>query len=156
MATRSVRQGESWLGGSGRHNISLPGVLGEIGLPLASDPPACGTILCGHVAEVFSDDELRAMLARGVLMDSMALELLTERGLGHLTGVRLAKRLDNGMWERFTDDPMNGRAAGEIRDARIEFWGDAKGMADVLEPIAQGVRVLTIIEDFFSRPQDRA
>jgi len=152
MARRSVRPGENWWG-MGRHNINIPKVLGEIGLPLASDTPACGTVLCGHVAEVFSDDELKAMLARGVLMDSMALELLTERGLGHLTGVRLAKRLDNGMWERFTDDPMNGRAAGEIRDARIEFWGDAKGMADVLEPIAQGVRVLTNIEDYFARPQ---
>jgi len=105
------------------------------------------------VADAFSDDELKAMLAHGVLMDSTALELLTERGLGQLTGVRLGKRLDNGMWERFTDDPMNGRAAGEIRDARIEFWGDARGMADVLEPIAQGVRVLTAIEDYFSRPQ---
>jgi hypothetical protein len=152
MARRSVRPGENWWG-MGRHNINLPKVLGEIGLPLASDTPACGTVLCGHVAEVFSDDELKAMLARGVLMDSTALELLTERGLGHLTGVRLAKRLDNGLWERFTDDSMNGRAAGEIRDARIEFWGDAKGMGDVLEPIAQGVRVLTNIEDYFARPQ---
>ena len=152
MARRSVRPGENWWG-MGRHNINFPKVLGEIGLPLASDTPACGTVLCGHVAEVFSDDELKAMLARGVLMDSTALELLTERGLGHLTGVRLAKRLDNGMWERFTNDSMNGRAAGEIRDARIEFWGDAKGMGDVLEPIAQGVRVLTNIEDYFARPQ---
>jgi hypothetical protein len=153
MARRSVRAGESWLGWSGRHNINIPKVLGDIGLPLASDTPACGTVLCGHVAEVFSDDELKTMLARGVLMDSAALELLTERGLGHLTGVRLAKRLDNGMWERFTDDSMNGRAAGEIRDARIEFWGDARGMADVLEPLGQGVRLLTTIEDYFARPQ---
>jgi hypothetical protein len=153
MARRSVRTGESWLGWSGRHNINIPKVLGDIGLPLASDTPACATVLCGYVADAFSDGELKAMLARGVLMDSAALELLTERGLGHLTGVRLAKRLDNGLWERFTDDPMNGRAAGEIRDARIEFWGDAKGMGDVLEPIAQGVRVLTNIEDYFARPQ---
>lgn len=154
MARRSVRPGESWLGwGAGRHNINIPKVLGDIGLPLASDTPACGAVLCGHVADAFSDDELKAMLARGVLMDSTALELLTERGLGHLTGVRLARRLDNGMRELFTDDPMNARAAGEIRDARIEFWGDARGMADVLEPIAQGVRVLTTIEDYFARPQ---
>ena len=153
MARRSVRQGESWLGWSGRHNINITKVLGEIGLPLASDAPACGTVLCGHVAEVFSDDELKAMFAGGVLMDSTALELLTERGLGHLAGVRLEKRLDNGLWERFTDDALNGRAAGEIRDARIEFWGDAIGMADVLEPIAAGVRVLTTMEDYFSHAQ---
>jgi hypothetical protein len=153
MARRSVRPGESWLGWSGRHNINIPKVLGDIGLPLASDTPACATVLCGYVADAFSDDELKAMLARGVLMDSTALELLTERGLGHLTGVRLGKRLDNGMWERFTADSMNGRAAGEIRDARIEFWGDAKGMGDVLEPIDAGVRILTTIEDYFARPQ---
>jgi len=122
MARRSVRPGESWLGWSGRHNINIPKVLGDIGLPLASDTPACGTVLCGHVAEAFSDDELKAMFARGVLMDSTALELLTDRGLGHLTGVRLAKRLDNGMWERFTNDSMNGRAVGEIIDNVLESW----------------------------------
>ncbi len=82
-----------------------------------------------------------------------ALELLTQRGLGHLTGVRLVQRLDNGLIERFTDDELNGRAAGEVRDARIEFWGDAKGMGDVLEPMAEGVRILTMIEDFLGRPQ---
>jgi len=96
---------------------------------------------------------LKAMLVCGVLMDSTALELLTECGLGYFMGVCLAQRLDNGLWEHFTYDPMNGRAAGEIRDARIEFWGDARGMGDVLEPIAQGVRVLTTIEDYFSRPR---
>ena len=86
-------------------------------------------------------------------MDSTALEVLTERGLGQLTGVRLARRLDNGLMERFTDDELNGSGAGELRDARIEFWGDAKGMGDVLEPVAAGVRILTTIEDYFCRTQ---
>ena len=44
-----------------------------------------------------------------------------------MAGVRLAKRLDNGMMERFSTDPLNGAAAGQLRDARIEFWGDATG-----------------------------
>lgn len=153
MAKRAVRSGESWLGWAPKHNIGLPKILSEIGLPLAADAPACGTVLCGRVAEVFSDDELKGMLAGGVLMDSTALELLTERGLGPLTGVRLAQRLDNGLMERFTNDALNGMAVGELRDARIEFWGDAKGMGDVLEPLANGVRVLTTIEDYFSRPR---
>ncbi|MEI6149821.1 MAG: hypothetical protein WCS01_12030 [bacterium] len=153
MARRSVRKGESWLGWSPWHSIAPPKVLADIGLPLASDAQSCGTILCGRVADAFSDDELKAMFSRGVLMDSTALELLEGRGLGHLTGVRLARRLDNGMRERFTDDPLNGRAADQVRDARIEFWGDARGMADILEPIGGGVRVLTVIEDYFVRPQ---
>jgi hypothetical protein len=153
MAKRAVKQGESWLGWAPKHSIFAPNMLGEIGIPLASDAPACGAVLSGRVAEAFSNDELKALLTRGVLMDSTALDVLAERGLGHLTGVRLAKRLDNGMMERFTDDTLNGPGAGELRDARIEFWGDAKGMADVLEPTAPGVRILATIEDYFHRSQ---
>jgi hypothetical protein len=151
MARRTVQAGESWLGWAPRHNVNLPNVLGEIGLPLAADVSSCGTVLCGRVADAFSDEELLTILSGGVLMDSIALDVLTERGLGHLTGVRLAQRLDNGLMERFTADALNGPAAGELRDARIEFWGDAKGMGDVLEPLAADVRVVTTIEDYFSQ-----
>ncbi len=153
MALRSVRPGESWLGSAPQHNINLPKILGEIGLPLSARDSGCGVVLCGRIAEAFSDAELKNVLAGGVLMDSTALEVLTERGLGNLTGVRIAKRLDNGLMERFTEDELNGRAVGELRDARIEFWGDAKGMGDVLEPATSGVRLLTTIEDYFYQPQ---
>ncbi len=153
MARRSVRPGERWLGWQPQYDVTRPLVLGEIGLPIAADAPGCATVLCGRIAEVFSDSELRAMLSGGVLMDSTALEILAERGLGHLTGVRLARRLDNGLMERFADDPLNGPAAGQLRDARIEFWGNALGMGDVLEPVAAGVRILTVMEDYFYRPQ---
>jgi hypothetical protein len=85
-------------------------------------------------------------------MDSAALGAITDRGLGELCGVRVARRLDNGAMERFTDDKLNGKHVGERRDARIEFWGDARGLADVLEPVASGVRFLTEIEDYFQRP----
>jgi len=61
--------------------------------------------------------------------------------------------LDNGMMERFTGDELNGGSAGQLRDARIEFWGNARGMADILEPVATGVRILTTLEDYFYRPQ---
>ncbi len=156
MARRTVRQGESWLSSAPQHSINPPKVLGEIGLPLAAEASGCGVVLCGRVAEAFSDAELKAMLAGGVLMDSTALEVLAGRGLGPLTGVRLAKRLDNGLMERFTEDELNGPAAGELRDARIEFWGDAKGMGDVLEPLAEGVRILARLEDYFYRDQGPA
>jgi hypothetical protein len=153
MAQRTIRTGERWLESHRHYDISLPRVLGEIGLPLAGDRPGCGVVLCGRVAEAFTDDELTRMLSGGVLMDSTALEVLSARGLAHLTGVRLAKRLDNGMMERFSADPLNGAAAGQLRDARIEFWGDATGLADVLEPVAGGVRTLATLEDYFYRPQ---
>jgi len=153
MAKRSVRQGENWLGWPSQYDINLPKTLGEIGLPIATDAPGCGIVLCGRIAEAFSDRELKNMFAGGVLMDSTALEVLTERRLNHLTGVRLARRLDNGLMERFTDDELNGRAAGQLRDARIEFWGNAKGLGDVLEPATAGVRILTTMEDYFYRVQ---
>ena len=153
MARRTVRQGESWLGWQPQHDITRPLTLGEIGLPIAADAPGCGVVLCGRVAEAFSDVELKRMLSGGVLMDSTALEVLKERGLDHLTGVRITRRLDNGLMERFTDDTLNGRTAGQLRDARIEFWGNAKGMGDVLEPVSAGVRILTSMEDYFHRTQ---
>lgn len=43
------------------------------------------------------------------------------------------------------------RKRGCYADARIEFWGDAKGMGDVLEPVTDGVRILTTIGDYFYR-----
>jgi hypothetical protein len=152
MARRAVRPGEHWLGWDGRYDISRPKTLGEIGLPLATDTPGCGTVLCGRVAEAFSDCELKEMLRGGVLMDSMTLDVLTERGLGQLTGVRMASRLDNGLIERFTGDALNGAAAGLFRDSRIEFWGDARGLGDILEP-RTGVRILARGEDYFHRDQ---
>ncbi len=151
MAQRSVRPGEDWFGRDRKYDITASRVLGEIGLPLATDFPGCGVVLAGRVAEAFEDGELRQMLSGGLLMDSTALEVLHERGLSDLCGVRISARTDNGMMERFTNDPLNGPAGGKLRDARIEFWGDARGMADTLAPTAEGVRVLAEMEDYFGR-----
>ncbi len=153
LARRQVRPGEDWLAFSRQHHHTTANILAQIGLPLSVDQPAAtGTVLFGRMAEAFDDGELRAMLAGGVLMDGTALEVLEQRGLGHLTGVRIHERRENGVMERFTDDPFNTPFAGEVRDARIEFWGDARGMGDVLEPTAPGVRVLATMEDYFKRP----
>ncbi|MBM3500220.1 MAG: hypothetical protein FJX74_16305 [Armatimonadetes bacterium] len=35
-----------------------------------------------------------------------------------------------------------------MRDCRIEFWGEARGQADVLEPLADGVRFLANLETY--------
>lgn len=151
MANRVLRPGENWFGMPKSHDITRPFAFSEIGLPLAADRPGCGTILSGRVAEAFSTAELKEMLAGGVVMDSTALEVLTQRRLAHLTGVRMGPRTDNGVRERFTDDVLNGPFPGHVRDARIEFWGDAKGMGDVLKPVAKGVRMLATLEDYFGR-----
>jgi len=150
MARRTVKPGEDWFAAGGSYNTTVPYVLAEIGLPMATDAPGDGVVLSGRVAEAFSEDELRQLLAGGVLMDTASLDVLTERGLADLTGVRIGRRIDNGVMERYTGDPLNGPHAGELRDCRIEFWGDARGQADVLEPLADGVRFLANLETYFN------
>ena len=148
-ARRQVRPGESWLGrrDAAPYDINRPTVLGELGLPLSAEP-SVGTILTGRVAEAFSDEELTGLLAGGVILDARALAVLAERGLGDLTGVRIARPVDNGVKETLTDEPLNGPHAGVDRYACIEFWGDARGLADVLEPAADGVRVLAVMRSY--------
>jgi hypothetical protein len=158
LSRRLMRPGDGWFADTGAFGAGTPYLLAEIGLPLSLEPwdgvgqPACGVVLAGRMVEVFSDEELRSILSGGVLMDTAALEVLTERGLGEYAGVRIARRIDNGAMEQFTDDPLNGKHAGQIRDARIEFWGDARGKADVLEPLGDGVRMLAELRDYSRRP----
>jgi hypothetical protein len=147
MARKSVRPGYPWLSYDGVP--TRPDVLAQIGLPLATDWPAAAAVLSGGIIDAFDDDELRDIFSRGALIDSAALDLLAERGLADLAGVRIARRYDNGPMETLTDDPLNGPWAGQVRDCRIEFWGDARGMADVLEPAAPGVRILARMETYF-------
>jgi hypothetical protein len=153
MARRTVHPGENWFTTEKSYDFPRAHVLSQIGLPLSVETaPGGASVLYGRVIEAFDDDQLRAMLAHGVLMDSSALDVLAARGLGALAGVRIARRIDNGAMERLSGDALSGPHVSEVRDARIEFWGDARGMADVLEPTAPGVRVLATMEDYFRRP----
>ncbi len=153
----SVQPGQPWLGAHWDRGSAITYCLAEIGLPLSVEPwdgvqpPPWGAVLGGRMAEAVADDELRALLSGGVLMDVEALSVLAERGMSDLAGVRVARQVSNGAMEQFTADPINGAHAGQIRDARIEFWA-AKGMGAVLEPVADGVRVLAEMRDYFRRP----
>ena len=139
-AKRPVTNGD-WFGWDGDYDIQRPNALAEIGLPLAVDrASACATALPGRIAEAFSDDELREILAGGVLIDGTTLEVLWARGFGELTGVRAGRSYDNGVWERFTDHALNGEYAGDGRDARLSFWAEK---AWSLTPAAGGVGSLT-------------
>lgn len=153
MARRRVLPGERWLGLAAAYRTAPADVLAELGLPLAVDPPGCATVLIGRLPEAFTDAELETMLRGGLWLDGVSLAVIEERGLGELTGVRIAASYDNGLAERFTADPLNGPAAGWWRDARIEFWGDARGQAVELEPLSADVRVLARLEDYHFRPR---
>ena len=146
LARHPVREGEPWITPS-FCDIAKPEALGRIGLPLTVARGDGGTLLAGRIADCFSDDELRTILSGPVLMDAFALEVLVERGLADLAGVRIARWLDNGMAERFTDDPLNGASPRAVRDIRPEFWGDPYLRSALLEAVSPGVRVLSDLEN---------
>ena len=135
MANRQV-DATGWFWEHGVYEIQRPNETVEMGLPLTTDPKsACGILLAGKVAEAFSTEELRGFLARGVLMDGIALDVFWARGLGELTGVKLGERIPAGITERLTSHPLNGRYAGDRRDI---LAGPADGVCS-LAPVAEGV-----------------
>jgi hypothetical protein len=116
MARRNVGP-EGWFVEGGLYDLQRPNQLAEMGVPFSPDRHnACGVILAGKTAEAFSDDDLRTMLAGGVLLDAEALDVLWRRGLGELTGVKLGPQASQGVCERLTDHPLNGRDRGDVRD----------------------------------------
>ncbi|NLV73676.1 MAG: hypothetical protein GXY52_03175 [Chloroflexi bacterium] len=119
MGKRAVNE-RGWFWEGGPYDIQVPNALVEMGIPLTADPAtSCGTLLAGRIAEAFSDMELRAILARGVLLDAQALQVLWSRGLGELTGAKPGKQVLGGAFETLTDHPFNCGFAGEQRDALV-------------------------------------
>ena len=116
MANRQVDE-TGWFWEHGVYEIEQPNEAVEMGLPMTTDPKsACGVLLSGKVAEGFTTEELRGFLAKAVMMDGFALEVLWVRGLGELTGVKPGERFPGGINECLTNHPLNGRYAGDCRD----------------------------------------
>lgn len=139
MARRSVRGDEGWFWEHGPYDLRRAGAWCELGIPACTEPAtACGVLLAGRIAEACTDDELRAMLAGGVVLDGQALAVLWERGLGHLTGVRPGMVVSDAVYERAADDPWNAGYEGDGRNALIS----AADPCVVLEPLDEGVRIL--------------
>lgn len=109
-----------------------------LGLPLCPDSPAaCASLLHVQAADGLSPAEVGRLLAGGVLMDGAAAARLVERGLGDELGVKLRKVERVVSFEQFTDDPLNGGAAGHV-------WRQYFTSAEVyeLEPTAKSARVM--------------
>lgn len=155
MAKRSVQAGEAWLAPSATpeapYDQELSVVLSSLGIPLTARPGQTSTVLTGRIAEALTDDELRSTLSGGVLMDTLALRVLEERGLGEFTGVRIAasypiKTVVGMTMARMTTDPLNGAFAGSLHNTSA-MTPAAFAAADVLAPLAGGVRILEQLED---------
>ncbi len=61
----------------------------RFGVPITAGPAPVAALF-GQLARAFDDEELRALLAGGLLLDGVAASILVERGFGALTGLREA------------------------------------------------------------------
>lgn len=149
MAKRTIRTNESWFQSDLAYDMNLTTVLAEIGIPLSAERCGLGSVLTGRIAETFDDDELRSLLAEGMMLDTLALRVLTERGMGELTGVKIASSYSISVNARLTNDPLNGPYAGSVHDAH-QLLPETFRFADTLEPLDPKVRVLAELQDFGS------
>lgn len=140
MARRQVGS-EGWFYEGRPWDIQAPNQAAEMGLPLTSEREhACGALLAGRIAEALDEATLRELLAGGLILDAEALNVLWSRGLGELTGARIAGACDPVM-ERLTHYALNGEDGGDGR--RAGSWD--RGYR--LEPL-HGADVLARLETF--------
>jgi len=144
LMTNRIVDEKGWFTEEGVYNIQAPNQLFEMGIPFAADPAhAQATILAGRVAEAFTTEELKAMLSQSVILDPFALDVLWERGLGELTGVKPGGDVQLGygtlqrvaVTERFTGHPLNGSDAGFVREA----YTSIPEKPGTLVPVSEGV-----------------
>ena len=88
MVNRKV-DNRGWFYEGSEYNIQAPNELAEVGIPFSNSyQNSCGVLMSGRIAESFSDEDLKEMLSGAVYLDTAALGVLWERGLGEFTGVK--------------------------------------------------------------------
>jgi hypothetical protein len=139
MARRKVDE-RGWFWDGGPYAVTQTDSWAELGLPITAEREhSCGTLLAGKTCEALDDAELRQILSRGVIMDGLALQELWLRGLGELTGVKPGSAYHAGLWEYYTDHPLNGSFAD---DSRATFVEGPTSAACELVPVCAGVEDL--------------
>lgn len=102
--------------------LNLGRQLLELGLPITADPRyASAVIITGHDVSRYDDSELEKLLSGAVLLDSTALSDVVSRGFGTLCGVLPGQTYDNGVYEIFTDDPVNCEYGGYQRNPYVNY-----------------------------------
>lgn len=82
------------------------------GLPISYYKGQPGMLLHPDMARGLSEKELADLFAGGVLTDGSSIEILNERGLYHLTGVKTKQAPIVNEAEKLTDHSINGLYAG--------------------------------------------
>lgn len=102
-------------------------------------------VISGDMMAAVPDENIPELFSRGVLMDTDALKHLIARGYGELAGCVPGKGYHSGLVERYTKHPVNGEAAGILRNVYMNFW-DRNGITiHALEPM-EGATVMSTFE----------
>lgn len=95
----------------------------EIGIPVTCEmSQGSAAVILGDEWEKLTGEQAKKLMGKNVLTDGRGLERLWERGLGHLCGGRVKNSYTNGMAERFTEHPVNGKFANYYRDVFMTFF----------------------------------
>jgi hypothetical protein len=138
----TLRADGDWSAAPGWHGPNALGEMAEIGLPIAYGCEAAAmSVLSGDSCLAFPREELRALLAGGVLLDGPALGRLNAMGFAEDTGFEVIGTREDDTIEQLTADPLNGALAGAQRDCRQSFkwWSEP---AYLLRPLSPQARVL--------------
>lgn len=94
-----------------------------LGVPAtsAAKDPSVVVLNYGKVSAL-SDKELQEALSKAAFVTLEGLELIEKRGFAHLCGVTVKNVYSNGVYERFTNDEINGKAAGGMRNSFVNFF----------------------------------
>ncbi len=130
-------------------------VLGRMGIPaiVGYNMTAQITMLTGPECDLFSDDEIRTFLTRGVLFDGQAALNLCRRGMNSLIGVEANLPNDwKCSFERMNDNAMNGLASGKC----IAIAALANGTAVRLVPNSPLTQILSTLywQPFYQSPEE--
>jgi len=111
--------------------------------PAAKD--ARVSVISGDMMAAIPEEEIAELFSRGVLMDTDALEHLIRRGYGDLAGCVPGKGYHSGLVERYEAHPINGSAAGILRNVYMNFWNQNGITIRELEPL-KGAEVMSTFE----------
>lgn len=138
--TRSIFSGSA--GGFYDKESSLTSV-GMAWTPLEKDAKVYA--ISGDLMAAVPDEQIPMLFSRGVLLDTEALQHLIARGYGDLAGCVPGKGHHSGLVERYCEHPINGDAAGILRNVYMNFW-DRNGITiHELEPM-EGATVMSRFE----------
>ena len=103
------------------------------GIPTIYDDNVVTTAACGQIIRSFSDNDIKAMLSKGLLLDGEAAEILSERGFGDAIGVK-------SISAKTCVDDLGAFAAEEYYNP--EFEGEKHKFLTIRFPVRPNIHII--------------